>query len=102
DIVLLRPRQDFYASGHPSGPDILLVVEVSESSLHYDRTIKGPMYARLGVHEYWIADLNQQRVERDTSPGEGSYRQVDAFVRGELMSPQLLPDCSIAVDDLLA
>ena len=58
DIALLRPRADFYASAHPGPADVLLVIEVAESSIGYDRTVKAELYARLGVVEYWLIDLN--------------------------------------------
>ena len=58
DLVLLRPRNDFYASTHPGSSDILLIIEIADTSIQYDRDVKGPLYARLGVHEYWLADLN--------------------------------------------
>lgn len=102
DILLLRPRHDFYASGHPSGANILLVLEIADTSFEYDRDVKGPIYARLGVLEYWIADINEQRVLRYALPANGVYRRVDAHRRGRTLSPQLLPDCAVAVDDLLA
>ena len=61
DIVVLKPRDDFYASALPTGPDSLLVVEVSDTTLAYDVRIKAPLYARHGVPEYWVFDLSGQR-----------------------------------------
>ena len=102
DLVLLCPRSDFYATAHPAGADILLVVEISDTTIRYDRTVKGPMYARLGVHEYWIVDVNAETVFRHSRPKSATYREVSSFTRGQRLSPELLPDWSIAVDDLLA
>src|ERR1044071_1275575 len=70
DVVLLRPRADFYATRHPGAPEILLIVEVAESSIDYDREVKTSVYARAGVREYWIADLNDDRVFCFSEPAE--------------------------------
>jgi Uma2 family endonuclease len=102
DLMLLRPRSDFYSSFHPAGADIFLIVEVADTTLNYDRTVKAGIYARLGVREYWIADLNADSLLRHTKPTLGIYREVASFSRGQRLSPELLPDWSIAVDDLLA
>jgi Uma2 family endonuclease len=102
DLVLLRPRKDFYASAHPGPSDILLIVEIAESSLEYDRRVKAPMYARLGVPEYWLADLVAEDLSCYSRPEGGAYQDVQQYHRGQIAAPRLLPDCSIAVDDLLA
>ena len=102
DLVLLRPRKDFYAWAHPGPDDILLIIEIADSSLKYDRDVKGPLYARLRVHEYWLADLNEERLSCYSAPQGIVYQQVEHYGRGRTVAPQLLPECSIAVDDLLA
>lgn len=70
DLSLLRPRADYYASRIPQVADVLLVVEVSDTSLKFDQTIKCHLYARYGIAEYWIVDVNAQRVivHRDPTP----------------------------------
>jgi Uma2 family endonuclease len=102
DLALLKPRDDFYASAHPGPSDILLVVEIAESSLEYDRDVKAPMYARLGVAEYWVADLHGEQLLVHSRPEGGIYREVERVRGGLSVTPKLLADCSIAVDDLLA
>src|SRR5262245_16793442 len=79
DIVLLRPRADFYASAHPGPEDILLVAEVAESSIDFDRSIKMRLYARAGVPEYWLVDLNEDVVRVHSEPLNGIYRTVVNF-----------------------
>ena len=101
DLVLLRPRTDFYASRLPGGPDILLIVEIADSSIEYDRDVKGRIYAESGIPEYWLADLNTNLVSRYSAPERGAFRSVEPFHRGETIAPQLLPTCVIAVDVLL-
>jgi len=101
DLVLLRPRADFYVSGHPGPTDILLIIEVAESSIHIDREVKAPLYARNGVHEYWIADLNENVLNRYLLPERGTYRSEQCFSRGQSLAPELLPNCVVSIDDLL-
>ncbi len=101
DLVLLRPRADFYSSRHARPDDILLVVEIAASSIEYDLELKGPRYAEFGVPEYWIADLNADLVRRHLTPESRAYRSVMTHRRGESLVPALLPSCVIAVDALL-
>jgi Uma2 family endonuclease len=101
DLVLLRPQADFYAS-RPAGPeDILLIVEVAQSSIQYDRDVKAPFYAAAGILEYWLVDLNTNVVWRYSSPAQGTYRSVEQYRRGQSISPAQLASCLIAVDVLL-
>lgn len=102
DIVLLRPKDDFYAGKNPGSPDILLIIEVADSSLEYDITVKLELYAILGIVEYWVADLPNNRLLVHSEPVGDSYRTVREFRRGDTIAPQLLPDCLIGVDILLA
>jgi Uma2 family endonuclease len=101
DLVLLRPRDDFYASRHAAPSDILLVIEIADTSLEYDRDVKAPVYAAAGIPEYWLADLNDNVVWRYSSAERGVYRSVEQRRRGQTLAPQMLPACAIAVDVLL-
>ena len=101
DLVLLRPRADFYASRHAGPADILLIVEIAQSSVRRDREIKAPIYARLGIHEYWLADLNANALTCYSEPRGGAYQTVRKLHRGESVAPLLLPDCLVPVDVLL-
>ena len=102
DISLLRPRDDFYAKGHPLPNDVLLIIEIADSSLEYDLKVKAPLYAASGIVEYWVADLIHDCVVVHTNIIDREYAPVHEFRRGEAISPQLLPGCSINVADLLA
>lgn len=73
DLILLRPRKDFYRASHPQPGDLLLVIEVADSSLAYDRDVKLPLYARFGIPEAWLVDLEQRRLERYTEPRHDGY-----------------------------
>jgi Uma2 family endonuclease len=101
DLVLLRPRSDCYTTSHPGPEDTLLILEIADSSIEYDRSVKAALYAGAGLPEYWIADLEQEVVWRYTSPLNGAYQRVELYRRGQSIAPQLLPACAIAVDALL-
>jgi Uma2 family endonuclease len=101
DVALLRPRDDFYASQHPGSGDILLIVEIADSSIGYDRDVKAPIYALSRIPECWIADLNENMLRRYSSPENGAYQRVDLFRRGQSISPRLLPACLVPVDAFL-
>lgn len=101
DVVLLRYREDFYANGGAPVDAIHLVVEVSESTVAYDRRVKGPLYARAGIVEYWQVNLPDEHVVVHTDPRSGQYRSVQVLRRGETLSPTALPELSFRVDDVL-
>jgi len=101
DIYLLRPKDDFYASGYTGPADIFLIVEMADSSLEYDREIKMGLYAETGVPEYWIADIRNDCVIAYSNPDKLSYRTTQTFQRGSILNPHLLPECPIPVDVLL-
>jgi Uma2 family endonuclease len=98
DLVLLRPMADFYASRHAGPEDILLVVEIADSSLEYDRDIKARLYAESGILEYWLADLTANLVLRYSAPERGVYRRIEQCRRGEPIAPHLLSTCAITVN----
>jgi len=101
DIVLLRPKDDDYLSRNPGVEDILLIIEVAETSLEYDSTAKLGLYAILGVREYWIADIQNGRLLVHSQPAGDVFTAVKELHRGETVAPSLLPDCNIPVDLLL-
>ena len=102
DLVLLRPKADFYASAHAGPSDILLLIEMADASLRYDRQVKAPLYARAGVPEYWLVDLDDRSVSCYSDPRSGAYDRVRQYHRGDSLAPLTLPQCAIAVDALLA
>lgn len=102
DLVLLRPEPDFYASRLPGAADILLIIEIAESSIDYDREVKSRLYATAGVREYWLVDLGAGIVTRASAPSGGAFLQHQLYRPGESIAPDALPLCSIPVDALLA
>ncbi|MBL1211176.1 Uma2 family endonuclease [Geminocystis sp. GBBB08] len=76
DIVLLKPREDFYAFNHPTADDIFLLIEVADSSIDYDRNVKLPLYAESKIKEVWLIDLNQNFLEVYQNPQENYYQNI--------------------------
>ena len=101
DLMLLRPRADFYTSGYAGPNDVLLLVEIADSSLRYDQTVKARLYAQRGLVEYWLADLQNNRVLVHSSPDDGAYRVIESRHRGDSLVARLLPSCVVPVDALL-
>ena len=101
DVVLLRPKDDFYASKHPVPSDILLIVEVADSSLKFDAGTKARLYAETGIPEYWIVDIPNDCLHVYSDVHEEAYRTNRQFRRGDTISPMLLPACSLVIDTLL-
>jgi Uma2 family endonuclease len=77
DVALLRRRDDFYRERHPRADDVLLLIEISATSLRFDRETKLPLYARHGIAEFWLVDLQSPRLSRYRAPQHGSYTLVD-------------------------
>ncbi len=101
DLALLRPRADFYGTAAAGPDDVLLAIEVAQSSLAYDRTVKAGLYARRGIVEYWIVDLNGREVIRHTEPVDGRYRRVAAVSHDHEFAPGFLPACVVTTRDIL-
>jgi Uma2 family endonuclease len=101
DIALLKPRDDFYTRSHPTPEDVLLLIEVADSSTYYDRSIKIPLYARYRIPEVWLIDLPHKRLEVYRSPNteHAVYQRFEQYYDGTV-SPQLLPDVTISIADL--
>jgi Uma2 family endonuclease len=102
DVQLLTPQDDFYVDGHPTQLDTLLVVEVSDTSLAYDRNDKSVVYSLRDVPELWILDVNRPRLFVMREPAELGYRVVMELEAGDAIAPLALPDLSFAVSDLLS
>ena len=101
DLALLKPRPDFYAREHPGPEDVFLMVEVMDSSASYDREVKVPLYARFGIQETWLVDVEQEVIELYRVPGPQGYQQVRTLRRGEQLAPQAFPELILTVDELL-
>ncbi len=100
DLALLRPRQRPYAEAHPGPEDALLVIEVADTSLDYDRSRKLPLYARHGIAEVWLFDLEGRQLEVWRDPSPEGYRRLLRPRRDEPVAPALLAELSISLRDL--
>jgi Uma2 family endonuclease len=100
DVLVLKLRDDFYRNGKPRPEDVLLVIEVSDSTLAYDRQVKVPLYARAGVPEVWIVNLLDERVETFADPSEGAYRMAESYTRDEWVQSHALCDLNLDVDKI--
>jgi Uma2 family endonuclease len=101
DVMLLRPRDDFYTTSHPVAADVLLLIEVADTSVRLERRVRIPLYARAGVRETWICDLMSQRLDVHRDPGSRRYRAIRPLARGERLTSLAFPDVVVAVEDLL-
>jgi Uma2 family endonuclease len=100
DIAILKPRDDFYRTAHPRPEDVLLIIEVADNTLRYDREVKAPLYARHGVPELWLVDLENRCLEMFRAPAEAGYQEVQGIERPSVLTPVALPDVSIDLKGL--
>lgn len=97
DLTVLAARDDFYAGAHPRPDDILWVIEVSDTTLRFDRRVKLPMYARSGIAEVWIVDVKGATLEVHRRLGPGGYTETIVARPGDVVSPLALPDVAVPV-----
>ncbi len=102
DLALLRPRPDFYRSAHPEPDDVLLVVEIADTTLAYDRDIKAPLYARHDLRELWLLDLENGRWHVYTSPSESGYLDCRILAAPGILAPSALPQCPVDLSRYVA
>jgi Uma2 family endonuclease len=101
DISLLRPRKDFYGKGRPYPKDVLLLVEVADSSLRFDRLVKLPIYAKAGIVEVWIVDVVGKTVQTYSDPTESGYSLVRIARGDDALSPSAFPDVTFTASEIL-
>ena len=99
--LVLADLTKFDGKRHPRPEEILLVVEVSDSTLKYDRDKKIPLYAEAEIPEVWIVNLTNEIIEIHTKPNVGLYQAVKIYRRGETLETEYLPNLSLAVDEIL-
>jgi len=101
DVALLKRRDDFYRRAHPTSQDVLLVVEVAETTLEYDRQIKAPLYAQAGIEELWIVNLADEQIEIYAQPANGAYQSQRQAGRGETINSPGTFNLTLSVDEIL-
>ncbi|MEK6410987.1 MAG: Uma2 family endonuclease [Acidobacteriota bacterium] len=101
DICLLKPRSDFYRRSHPVPADVLLVIEVADTSIQFDRNVKLPLYARVGIPEAWLIVLMKDFIEVHSEPTNGKYQKVQRLKRGKKLISPTIPSLTLNVDSIL-
>jgi len=101
DIAMLKPREDFYTESLPAPQDVLLLIEVSDSTLEYDRDIKRTLYAEAGIAEFWLVNLKENTVERYSSPKNGNYRLAEILEVGETIKAGTIENLELKIEEVL-
>lgn len=101
DVALLQGAEERYALRHPQSSDVLLLIEVSDSTVEFDRDVKGPLYASSGIQEYWLINLQVGVIEVHRQPATNGYGQVEILRRGEAIASKAIPQLSFTVGELL-
>lgn len=100
-VSLLRRRPESGAEAPPSPEEVLVVIEVADTTLSYDKNIKLPLYARAGIPEAWIVDLRGRKIEVHSEPGLGGYRASRSFGAGERVASSTVEGLWVAIDEVL-
>ena len=101
DVMLLRRRDDYYATAHPGPDDVLLLIEVADTTLDFDRNVKLRLYARAGIPEVWIVNLQDRRVETYAEPEGDQYGSIRHYGPGESVAPLSFPDIALEVERVI-
>jgi Uma2 family endonuclease len=101
DVTVLRPREDFYSSSYITPADVLLLVEVADSSIGYDRAYKIPLYAKAGVAEVWLVDVQARTVTIYNQPDPGGYRITTQAQANQALMSQSIPTIAVNVSDII-
>ncbi|HVH68119.1 MAG TPA: Uma2 family endonuclease [Gemmatimonadales bacterium] len=101
DVTLLQPPIERYAEAHPEARDTLLVIEVADTTADYDRSVKVSLYARAGIAEVWLVDLEAHSIELSRTPKGGRYSDRRTARSGEIISPSVFPTVQISTDEVL-
>ncbi|MGH8478484.1 MAG: Uma2 family endonuclease [Gammaproteobacteria bacterium] len=100
DLALIQPREDFYALALPRADEVLLIVEVADTTLRYDREIKIPLYARHGIPEVWLIDVEGRTLTIFETPADGRYRDERRMRPSGTLAPKALPGVEVDLSRL--
>lgn len=101
DLALLQERGDFYENAHPEPEDVLLVIEIADSSIEYDSAVKAKLYAQAGIAELWIIDVSARVITFYSQPSADGYAQKDVKSDEDTMVIQAFPDIELSVREIL-
>ena len=102
DVVIAKPLPELFGPFEPAPEDVLLLVEISDTSVRYDTRLKARLYAEGGIPEYWVLNIPKDVLEVRTDPVDGEYRQTRIYERGQTITAKNLPDVIFTVDELLS
>jgi Uma2 family endonuclease len=102
DVMVLKSRSDDYSVAHPDAADVLLLIEVSDTTLNFDQSTKLSLYARYGVIEYWVVDVEGKRIVVYREPAANGYVSKFEFSAPSAISPKAFPDIEVAVRKIFA
>jgi Uma2 family endonuclease len=100
DFAIVRSDPSYYARAHPVASDVLLLIEVSHTSVKYDRYVKAPLYARHGIVEVWVIDIEAARVLIFRVPRDGNYADASSVDRPDALTPVALPLVRIDLSEI--
>jgi Uma2 family endonuclease len=101
DIAVLKPRNDFYGKRHPTPVDVLLVIEVADTTILSDRNLKGVLYAQAGIREFWLVNVRRKIIEVYFDPVDGRYRKSLEFRRREVVVSPSISALRLKVSDIV-
>jgi len=101
DVAVVRPDPLYYEDHHPNPSEVYLLIEVSDTTLKFDRETKAPAYARSGITEYWVLDVNDRKLHVYQVPSAEGYQSETILSEGLTVAPLAFPDCVIVVRELL-
>ncbi|OLP18747.1 hypothetical protein BST81_08875 [Leptolyngbya sp. 'hensonii'] len=101
DVALLHPNPTYYEDHHPSPSEVFLIIEVSDTTLKFDCETKALAYARSGIVEYWVLDVNGRELHLYRQPSAAGYQSHTILAETLTVAPLAFPDCVMAVQELL-
>jgi len=100
DIAVVQIDPRLYQDFHPAPDNIFLLIEIADTTLETDRRRKAPAYAKAGITDYWILDVNMRQVYVFREPGETNYRQETVFNEDEVLSMLAFPEIEVQISQL--
>ncbi|MBW4582377.1 MAG: Uma2 family endonuclease [Tildeniella nuda ZEHNDER 1965/U140] len=101
DVAVVQPNALFYEDHHPIPSEVFLLIEVSDATLKFDREVKAPAYARSGIAEYWVLDVNAHKLHVYRVPSADGYQSEAILSEALTIAPLAFPECVIAVREML-
>ena len=100
DIMLLKRKADFYNTKHPQSDDVLLLIEVADTTIETDKNDKIPLYSEMNIKEVWLVDINSECIEVYRNPSLTGYQQIETFFKGQTISIESFTDVIINVNEI--